>query len=243
MGGSSQSSGTTRVEPPSYQLPYLQSGLQRADQLYGQGPNVVGFSPQTEAAMSLTENRALAGSPLTRSAQNYAQQGLQGGFLNSNPYLDATFSKAALATQNQLSSEFARSGRNVGAAEGLRSQQLNDLATSIYGGNYANERQLQQGLLGQALPLANADYADYAALGGVGSQVEGLAQQYADAPGTALDQYLGRVRGNDYGSSQTSTQRMPRNAVGGALGGAMLGSALFPGVGTILGGLAGGLLG
>lgn len=244
MGGSSSSSGVTRVEPSTVQAPYLRDAFASAQNLYnqnGRAAPVVPFSPQTETALGLQEQRALSGSPVTNAAQQYATQSLQGGFMGSNPYLDSTFNKAALATQNQLASEFARSGRNVDASEGLRSQQLNDLATGIYGGAYDAERNRMQGILPFANSLANQDYQDINALRDVGGQVEGLAGEYANASGNALDQYLARVRGTDYGSTQTSRMRGPSNGVAGALGGAALGTAIFPGVGTILGGLLGGL--
>jgi hypothetical protein len=237
-GGGNQ---TTKVEPPAYQLPYLNKGLQQAGALYNQGGTVVPFSPQTETAMQLTENRALAGSPVTRAGQDYATKSLQGGFMGSNPYLDATFNRAALGTQNQLASEFARSGRNIGASEPLRAQQLGDLATSVYGGAYENERNRMQGVLPYVSPLAEADYSDYGHLAGVGSQVEGLASQYANAPGANLDQYLSRVRGTDYGQNQIAPA-MQRNRLGGAAGGAMAGSTFGP-WGTLIGGALGGILG
>lgn len=241
-GGGGSQSGVTKVEPPSYQLPYLKTGLQQAQNLYNQGPSVVPFSPQTEQALQMTQDRALAGSPLTSSAQDYAQKSLNGGFLGSNPYLDATFNKAALATQNQLASQFGGAGRNVDASQGLRSQQLNDLATGIYGGAYDAERNRQQGVLPYVTPLAEADYSDANHLAGVGSQVEGLAQKYADAPGNSLDQYLSRVRGADYGSTQTSRQPSSSNPLGGALGGAAAGSAFGP-WGTLGGAVLGGIFG
>lgn len=235
-GGGNQ---TTSTEPPSYQLPYLQHGVNQAQQLYNRGANVVPFAPQTEAAIQGTTQRALAGSPVTQAAQNYATNTLQGGFLGSNPWLDQTFNRAALQTQNQLASQFGSAGRGAAGSEGLRSQQLNDLATSIYGGDYQQERNRMQGLVGQAGALANQDYIDLAQLGGAGAQVEGLAQQYADAPGTALDQYLGRVSGN-LGSVQTT--KIPRNPLAGAAGGALAGSFLGP-WGAIGGGLLGGIFG
>jgi hypothetical protein len=236
---------TTTTTPPAYQLPYLQYGLNQAKQLYSQGTPVIPFAPQSEAALSGVEQRATNGSPLVQSAQDYAQKSLSGGFLGSNPYLDQTFNQAALATQNQLASQFAGSGRNVDASMGLRSQQLNDLATKIYGGNYQNERALQQGVLGSVLPLANQDYVDLAQLRGVGSDVEGLAREYAQAPGQALDQYLGRVSGN---MGQTTSQPLYRNSAGSILGGALLGSQLGSSVSSnpyagVIGAIGGGLLG
>src|SRR5688572_19799190 len=133
---------TTSVSPPAFQLPYLQYGLGQAKSLYGQGAQVVPFSQQSEQAIQGVTDRATGGSPLVGAAQQYAQKSLQGGFLGSNPYLDQTFEQARLATQGGLASEFARSGRNVSASEGLRSQQMNDLATKIYGGAYGQERAL-----------------------------------------------------------------------------------------------------
>jgi hypothetical protein len=223
-GGGNQ---TTTTEPPAYQKPYLQSGLQRAEGLYQQGPSVIPFSPQTETALGLTEQRAMNGSPLTRSAQDYVQNSLQGGFLGSNPYLDATFEKARLASQGGLASEFASSGRNIDASAPYRADQLNNLATSIYGGAYENERNRMQQLVPQAQPLAEADYGDYARLGQVGAQTEDLAREYANAPGTSLDEYLNRVRG--YPGGVQSTRGGQGNSLGQIFGGLLSLGGLFGG--------------
>jgi hypothetical protein len=235
----------TTTEPPSFQLPYLQYGLGQAKSIYDQGSNVVPFSPYSEQALQGVANRATNGSPLVSSANDYVQKSLSGGFLGSNPYLDQTFNQAAMATQGQLASQFAGAGRNVDASMGLRSQQLNNLATQIYGGAYNNERQLQQGVLGSVLPLANQDYVDLAQLRGAGSDIEGLAREYQQAPGQALDQYLGRVSGN---MGATSSQPLYRNSGASALGGALLGSQLGSSLSSnpyagIIGAIGGGILG
>lgn len=239
MPGGGGGNQVTKTEPAAYQLPHLQYGVGQARQLYDRGHQVIPYAPQTEAAIAGTTQRALQGSPVTQAAQNYATNTLSGGFLGSNPWLDQTFNRAALQTQNQLASQFGSAGRGAADSMGLRSQQLNDLATSIYGGDYEQERNRMQGLVGQAGALANQDYIDLAQLGGAGAQVEGLAREYADAPGTNLDQYLGRVSGN-LGTTQTT--KIPRNPVGGALGGALAGSFLGP-WGAIGGGLLGGIFG
>jgi hypothetical protein len=57
-----------------------------------------------------------------------------------NPALDAMFNKAADATQTRLSSDFAGSGRNIAASRPARAEELENLATTIYGGAYENER-------------------------------------------------------------------------------------------------------
>ena len=83
-----------------------------------------------------------------------------GGYLNANPYLNQAFSKAAdnvtrayqTSTAPAIDSAFSRSSGALrsGAAMNARDQAqenlgktLSGLATDIYGGNYANERQNQ----------------------------------------------------------------------------------------------------
>lgn len=232
MAGSS-GGGTQRTEPPKYQLPFLQYGVDEAKRLYQSNqPTVAPMSSATETALNGIQNLA-GNNGITASAGNLAQQTLNGGFLGSNPYLDQTFDRAALATQNQLASQFAGSGRNIDASQGLRSQQLNDLATQIYGGAYDSERNRQQQALALSPSLGQAQYTDLNALLGAGQAREGYQQQQLDAPGSALDQYLGRVSGN-----MGSTVKTGGGGVSGAgaLGGAMLGNMLFPGLGGILGG-------
>ncbi len=234
-GGQSQ---TQRTEPPKYQLPYLQQGLGESQRLYGAGAPVAGFTPYQQQAQNMVGQRAMNGDPTIIAATNYAQQSLNGGFLGSNPWLDQTFNKTALATQGQLASQFAGAGRNVDQSQGLRAQQLNDLATSVYGGAYENERNRQQGVLPYAQQLGNQSYTDAQALLNVGNQQQGLNQQVLDAPNTALDRYLARIRGGDYGS--TTKTGGGGFSGSGALGGAALGSAFGPwgtGIGAILGGL------
>ncbi len=173
-------------------------------------------------------------------------QTLNGNYLNSNPYLDATFDKAALQTQNQLASQFAGSGRNIDASQGLRSQQLNDLATGIYGGAYDAERNRQQQVLGMSPQLEAANYQGYDRLLGVGAQREGLAQEQMDAPGRNLDQFLTRVGGN---FGQTTVAPSTRNRGAGALGGGMMGAQMGQQFGngnpwaTGIGALGGALMG
>lgn len=172
-GGGSQ---TQTTEPPKYLRPYLRGAMTDAQNLYNQGgpeyypgETVVPFSSQSQQAMDLTQQRALAGSPLTRSAQGYATSQLQSPISSqfgsasydagpnmfggaSNPMLDRMFDQAAMRTRPALDSQFAGSGRNLEAQMPARADQLNDLATNIYGGAYENERnrqlQYQQQLTG-----------------------------------------------------------------------------------------------
>lgn len=265
---------TTRTEPPKFMVPFLQQGMREAQNQYAQGPaeyypgqTVVGFSPETEAALGMQANRAQNGSPVMGAANQYAQDTLRGNQpltfgSGNNPYLDSTFNHAADQVTNRLQSDFAGSGRNTGAARPVAADELSQLATGIYGGDYNNERNRmaselsqnrsnQMGVLGMAPGLAASDYNDINRLADVGTRREdlmGRQQQDAaarwdygqNAQGTALDQYLGRLQG--YPGSVT-TQPTSRNAAGGALGGAMLGGQILGPWGALGGGILGGIFG
>ena len=265
MGGGSAPDHTTSStvqNPPDYVIPYLQGAAQGTTSLYNKGPNqyyqgqtVTPFSGETEQALQATTQRATNGSPVNQASSGYTADVLNGKYLNSNPYIDQTFNQAAMGTQNQLSSEFARSGRGTGAGlMAARSDQLNNLATNIYGGNYANERAMQNATLGQANSIANQDYVDSSKLAAVGQQREDLtsrniADQVArydysqNAPGIALDQYIARLNNQPGGSASASTpyfQNRGASAIGGASAGYGLGSQFgYGGIGAIAGGLLG----
>lgn len=185
MGSSSGSSRqTTTTEPPAFIRPFMEYGAQQSRGLYETGGpqyypgnTVVPFSGQTEAALGLTEQRALQGSPVVGAAQNYATNTLNtapssqfGGAGNpfatganpygsgSNPYLDATFNRAADSVQNRIQSGFAGAGRNIEAGRPVAAQEMNDLAAQIYGGDYANERNRQLAYGQQQLGIGASGY-------------------------------------------------------------------------------------
>lgn len=102
-GGGGGGSQTTRTEPPKYLQPFLQQGMQEARNLYNQGPaeyypgqTVVGFSPETEAAMGLQADRARTGSPITSAANSFAANTLNSApssnfGMGSNPYASSVY--------------------------------------------------------------------------------------------------------------------------------------------------------
>ena len=94
-----------------------------------------------------------AGTTTTTTAQTLAPGGLQnlqdtiaGHYLDpaSNPYLNQTYDAAARQITPRVNSLFEASGRyGSGAHQGVLGQNLSDLATNIYGGNYNSERARQ----------------------------------------------------------------------------------------------------
>jgi hypothetical protein len=271
---------TTTTEPPAFIRPFLEYGAQQSRALYETGGpsyyggnTVVPFSAQTEAALGGTEARAINGSPVNQAAQNYATGVLQNPITSqfggaTNPYLDATFNRAADSVQNRIQSGFAGSGRNIEAGRPVAAQELNDLATGIYGGAYESERDrmasdlaqqraTQFSVAGMAPQLANQDYVDLSALQGVGGQVEDLTGRLMEdqaarwdfsqnAPQINLDNYIARVTGSYPGQNSTQTTPTYRNRTAGAVGGAMAGAQMgsyFGPWGTGIGAIGGGLLG
>jgi hypothetical protein len=257
--GSKGQSQMQQVTPPRYAAPYLNTGLSEAARMYngsqvqqpgqagggsvidqvrnggftgggqltGGGP--VNVNPYQVQGNQMVVDRATGGDPTINAASEYVRNSLGGGFMGANPYLEQTFNRAAQATQGQLASQFAGSGRNVDQSQGNRAQQLGDLASQIYGGAYENDRNRQQASLAYAQPLGNQAYADAAAVGGL-QQPEG----------TALDDYLRRVGAGTYGSTSTQSGGGGFSG-GGAMGGALSGFQMGGPWGALAGGVLGGL--
>ena len=98
----------------------------------------------------------------------------RGDYLGGNPYIDQTFDRAANAitrqynnvTQPRSNLAFSRAGRSGSGLQALQDEKnfsdyvknQSDLATDLYGGNYAQERQNQLGAaqtgVGQGIDLA-----------------------------------------------------------------------------------------
>ncbi len=102
-----------------------------------------------------------AGTTTTTTNQTLAPGGLQnlqdtiaGRYLDpaSNPYLSQTYDAAARQITPRINSLFEASGRyGSGAQQGVLGQNLSDLATNIYGGNYNAERARQFGAAGTSI--------------------------------------------------------------------------------------------
>lgn len=213
--------------------------------------------------------------------ENFSTKPLQaigsGEFLNANPYLDEMFGRASSAVGEQfrknvmpgIASAFSAGGRygsnamqeGLGQAEQRYGETLGNLATDIYGQNYARERALQQQALselgsqfgrerllqnqamGAAPGLANADYFDINQLMGLGAQQDAYSQALLDsdinrwnfnqnAPNQELAFLNSILQGGLGLSGSTTSQNYPRNPLAGAVGGALMGSQMLPFLGT-----------
>ena len=239
-GGGGAQTVNTQVNPPDYAKPFLEFGLSEALNQYRSdmpnyfpGSTVVGFSPESEMALTGVRDRALDPNSMTAAAQDVVRQNLMG----TNPLMSAAFKPVV----DQVTSQFAKAGRyGSGANQEALAAGLAPAALSA-----------QQAAISQAPQVQKLDLQQLAQ---VGSAREGMAEanlqadidrfnfeQNVDAE--KLRNFLGLVGGGTVGS--TSSQPVFRNplasGLGGALGGAQLGSSL--GFNPMLGAIGGGLLG
>jgi hypothetical protein len=236
---------TNYANPPPWSAPGIYGATEAATNQFNRGGTPVApFSDATNQALQMAQQRATSGSAVSNAANDYATKTLNGGFMGSNPYLDQTFNRAALATQNQLASQFGASGRDPGESQFLRSEQLGNLANTIYGGQYQNERQNQQAIAGLAPGLANQSWSDIGGLANAGTTIDQRNQQVAGQPQQALQDYINQLNSVSGGYGQQQ-QYLPSqtNTASGVLGGALLGSQLagnqYRGWGAGIGGLLG----
>ncbi len=244
MGG-----GTTTgsAQPYAPSQPYLSGLLPAAQGIYNsQGP-YPGLSPTTQGAMSLTANRALAGSPLVQTAQNTVQNMAAGGA--TNPYLDQMANTALGKVRDMTMGEFTAAGRTgSGANQQELTRNLGDVANQIYGGQYNNDQNRTLAAAQLAPGLANQDYGDLSKLLGVGQMQDQWNQQAYNQPWSNLNNLAGLV-GNVAGAGRTTSQTAPsQSIVPSLLGSALQGygsggflDSLFGNQGS--GGMFGGLLG
>lgn len=239
-GGGGAQTVNTQVNPPAYAMPFLQFGLSQAKQQfdsdlpgYYPGSTVVGFSPESEMALTGIRDRALDPNSLTAQTQGVVQQNLMG----TNPLAMAAFRPVIDSVQSQ----FAKSGRY---GSGANQQALaSALAPAAL--------QAQQAAIAQAPQMQNMDLQQLAAVGAAreGQAEAELADDVArfnfeqNIDAQKLRDYMALVGGGTIGSQniQPVFRNPAASALGGALGGYQLGSSL--GFNPMYGAIGGGLLG
>lgn len=237
-----QQTTVQKSEPWEGQKPYLNDTFIRAEQVankpieYYPGSTVTPFSGQTETALQAAEKRAVDGSPIQDMGREQMAQTLSGGYLNANPHLDAMYNRAARpvaenfrdAVSPGITGGAARAGRyGSGMYQDMQSKAqdnlgrtLGEMGTDIYGRAYESERGRMNDAIMAAPQYAQADYNDIAQLANVGSQREGLANQYLqdaiqrwnfaqNEPASRLGNYASMIQGN-YGRTETTSQPIYR---------------------------------
>ena len=241
-GGTTRQVTQTITDPTT--APFKEFGLSEAKRLYQQGPmqyypgqTVVGFSPETELALSGLRKKAITGSPFIGKVQDVVMENLTG----TNPLQAAAFRPVV----EQVEAQASKAGRyGSGYQQAALAQALAPMAY-----------QAQQAAIQQAPAARQFGFADLETLAGVGAAREAQAQaelagdiekfQFEQqAPQAALANYLASVQGGQLGQQQITPYYSNPLASGlsGALGGAML-AGQVKGFDPLYGGLLGGLAG
>jgi hypothetical protein len=264
-GGTSTTTSTSNVDmgPWKTQAPFLDRQFQRAEGIYdSQGgklqyypdSTVSPFDPAQTQGLNQIVSKGLQGSPFMGASEQNLTDTLNGKYLDpsSNPWLSNTFNGAADAVTRQFKtatapttdSFFAGSGGYNSSARynaqnnnnmGLGTT-LNNLATSVYGGNYQQERNRQMQAQGLVPSITQARYLDPTAAINAGGALQGQNQKELTdkvnrfnfnqmSPWQSLGLLQNFISGN-YGQSgtTTTTQQQPMNSgspFGQALGGIM----------------------
>ena len=255
---------TTASEPSEFVKPYVTEAFDQAQNMFqSASPNFypnqtyTDFAPETTAAMKLATARSL-NNPLLASSQSEINKILQGNYLSptSNPYSKALYDQIAGDVTSGVQSQFSKAGRLGSAAnQEVLASELGKVGTQVYGDQYNRERENMMNATQLAPQLAQADYTDIQALGGIGQQKEAMEMaQIQDAmarfdfeqqkPYYKLREYLGSI-GASVPQTTSVTKPQFRNTGAGLLGGAMQGYQLgqnfgMGGMGAAAGGILGG---
>ena len=255
---------TTSAEPSDFVKPYVTEAFDQAQNLFqSSAPNYypnqtyTDFAPETTAALKLATARSL-NNPLLASSQSEINKILQGDYLSptSNPYSQALYNQIAGDVTSGVQSQFSKAGRLGSAAnQEVLASELGKVASQVYGDQYNRERENMVNATTVAPQLAQADYTDIQALGGIGQQKEAMEMaKIQDAmarfdfeqqkPYYKLREYLGSI-GANVPTTTAVTKPQFRNTGAGLLGGAMQGYELgqnfkMGGLGAAAGGILGG---
>lgn len=261
-GGSENTVSQSTI--PSQLVPYYDYALSTGQNLQNQGGpqqssgQVAPLSAMQQQGLSSIQGAASGMNPATGAA-NWNNYATSGALMNpsSNPYLTGEFNQGADAIQNQLSSQFGAAGRNVLASAPIQSDEMNQLATSMYGGQYDTNLNATQAAASAAPSIAQGLYTPGNQLLSAGALPQQQQQNilntqtaqsnYNNAlPYNSLSWYsslLGQNGSPFSSSSQSGSQsgNTALEAAGGTIGLAGLLSGLFSG-GSGLGAAGAGIM-
>jgi len=248
-GGDKSQTSTQKTEPWKGVQPYLTDLLSKGQNVtnspfnFYNGDTIAPFSPEQQMGMSMTTNRALAGSPTLNAANQNLTSTLNGNFMSpdSNPWLKQNVDRVMGDVQGRVNSQFGNSNFGSTAHQETLQRGLGEVGAGMYGANYDAERGRQMSGMGMAPGMAAADYMDMEALQGVGAQRQNLANQYLGQAGNTFNQaaqfpydQLSRYQsvvnsGTGQGGTTTSTAPNPNqsNTFANMAGLALTAASLF----------------
>mgnify|MGYP000053004605 CR=1 FL=1 len=242
-GSSRQITSSTGASP--FAEPFIEYGMTEAQKLYESATpqyfpqsTVVGFSPETEMALSGIRQQAVTGSPFIPAVQDVVMQNLMG----TNPLQSAAMRPVLEATQANLA-QAGRYGSGYGQAAIAQA-----LAPMAY--------QAQQQAIAQAPAVREFGMADLGTLAQVGAAREALSQAELEAdiqrfdfeqarPSQKLADYMTFITGGSGALGSQQIQPVYRSPATGFLSGALSGArtAQMAQVNPMYGAIGGALLG
>ncbi len=223
-GGGSQRTITQTTAPSAFAQPFLEYGMEEAKNLYQSArpqyypkSTVVGFSPETQMALSGMRSAATAGSPMIPAVQQAVQQNLTG----TNPLF-----QQALQPTIQAAMQPAMSAGRYGSGYAQRAV-AEAVAPLVY--------QAQQAAIQQAPAAREFGFADLQTLAQVGAAREAQEQaelaadierfQFHEArPAQKLADYLTMVQGGSGALGGRTITPQFRNPALGFLSGGLAGA-------------------
>lgn len=184
-GGGGGGSSTTTQSIPEELKPLANAYVDKAVNLGN-----TGFTPYTgqryadlnstqQQGLDAIMQRATQGSQTVNNAEGQLNQIIAGG--NTNPYLDQMVSKAQDSVRSGYNTAAVNSGSfgNAGLAE-QAGRQMSDVATSMYGQAYDQDRARQMQAIGMAPQFGNQAYTDAQQMLNAGQIQQDQAQQGLD---------------------------------------------------------------
>lgn len=234
-GGGGGQSSTTVTAIPTELKPLASAYATKAMDLSNQGyqsydgQRYADLNGMQTSGADAMYNRAINGSSTVNAGEQNVADTLSGNYLNSNPYLDASFKAQSGAVTDAYNTAakgtdatMARSGAFGGSSWQQAQQQnsdtlaknLGDLSTSVYANNYTNERANQMAAQNTALNYGNQDYTDASQAIKAGQMYQDQSQQnldygyeqYQDQQNLPYKQLaaMSGVFGTDLGKTQTT---------------------------------------
>lgn len=243
MSGGGQNTVSTSI--PSAILPYYQTALGQGQNLlssggpqYYPGQQVAPLNPLQEGGLNQVASLG-SGPNISQNAANMNSFETSGALLNPsmNPYLQGTFQQGAQQVENNLDSQFGSAGRNVIASAPVQSDEMNNLATQLYGGAYQSGLNATTQASALAPSIQSGEYIPSSALLSAGQGVQGQTQNLINAnmnqwnynqtlPYNQLSWYSGLL-GSNASPFKSSSESTAGNPASTALGAGLLGSSLY----------------
>lgn len=183
-GGGGGGESTTVQEIPAELKPlasaYATKAMALGDQEYTpyQDQRYSDLNALQIGGVGMAANRALEGSYTVDNAEGNLNQMMTQG---PNPYLDDMYNTAAEKVAGSVNSNFSQAGRyGSGAHTEVLSQNLGDMASSMYGNAYSQDQNNRLQAIGMAPQFGDMAYKDASQLMNAGQTLYDQDQQNLD---------------------------------------------------------------